>query len=257
MCGRFTLTVAHLADVAEVIGATLSTELAAMYRPRFNVAPTNRHYIVRPAGGSRELVSAAWGLVPHFAKDRSIGHKLINARSESVAEKPAFRVAFRTNRCVVPADGFYEWTGPKSARQPMWFHAEDRAILWLAGLSATWTEPSTGEVHRTFAIVTTPANDVVRPVHDRMPAVLALPDIARWLDGPDPAALLVPARHALLVASPASRRLNSPRHDDPQLLDPDDPWLRSVPVDSAQSETAAVASAQMDGAEPDRQRSLF
>ena len=226
MCGRFTLTVSHLAEVAEAVGAWLSPDLAAEYRPRFNVAPTQRHPIVRADAGRRELVPAHWGLVPAFAKDRSIGHRLINARGESVAEKPAFRAAYRSRRCVVPADGFSEWTGPKGARQPVWFHAPDRSLLWLAGLFAMWTDRATGEVLTTFTIVTTAANEVVAKVHARMPAVLGTVDVSEWLEAADPKALLVPAPVARLVASPASCRLNSPREDDADLLAPDDPRAR-------------------------------
>lgn len=225
MCGRFTLTVRQLAEVAADVGAFVEDEFVASHRPRYNVAPTSRHWIVRLEAGRRELVPASWGLVPSWAKDRAIGARQINARAETVAEKPAFRAAFRARRCLVPIDGFYEWRGPKGAREPVWFHAADRSVLWLAGLFEGWTEPSTGEVLTSFTVLTTEPNAEVREVHDRMPVILSRQGLATWLETPatnDVAlrALLVPAPDDRLAVHPVSRRVNAVQADDPGLVEP-------------------------------------
>src|SRR5262249_55183519 len=145
--------------------------------------------ILRTArGGARELVPARWGLVNHWAKDPTAGPKQINARSESILGKPAFREAFERRRCVVPADGYFEWTGGTGRRRPIWYHHPDGQLLRFAGVYQSWRDPVSGERVRTFAIVTTPANELVASVHDRMPALLA-PDAAKaYLDTPDDAA---------------------------------------------------------------------
>ena len=223
MCGRFTLTVHHIGDIAESIEAWLDPISAASYRPRFNVAPTDTHWIGREKAGRRELLPADWGLVNHWATSKSAGAKQINARAETLSKTPAFRDAYRSRRCVVPADGFYEWRGPKRAREPIWFHAPDRSLIWLAGLYEGWTDPGTGERHRTFTIVTTAANAIVAEVHDRMPALIKRADVASWLAGDDTRALLAPAPRESLIGTLASRRVNSVEHDDPALLDPGDP----------------------------------
>jgi len=225
MCGRVTLTVHQLEDVADGIHAALDPDHAREYRPRFNVAPTSRHWIVRLESGRRELVPASWGLVPSWAKERSIGGKQFNARAETVAEKPAFRAAYRARRCVVPIDGFYEWRGPRTAREPVWFHAPDRSILWLAGLYEGWADPTTGEVVPTFTLITTSANSLVAEVHDRMPVLLSAKDVPAWLDTSAnndraAAALLVPSRPEALRFFAVSRRVNSVRDDDAALIEP-------------------------------------
>jgi putative SOS response-associated peptidase YedK len=223
MCGRFTLTVHHIGEAAEQIEAWLDPIAAASYRPRYNIAPTDAHWIAREKGGRRELIPADWGLVNHWAKSSAIAAKQINFRAESIADKPAFRDAYRARRCLVPADGFYEWRGAKKAREPIWFHVADRSLLWLAGVYETWTDPTTGEVKKTFAIGTTAANEVVAPVHDRMPAIIRPSDAAVWLTADDPGHLLVPIVAPALIGTPASRRVNTTDHDDPDLLDADDP----------------------------------
>ncbi|MBM4357172.1 MAG: SOS response-associated peptidase [Deltaproteobacteria bacterium] len=226
MCGRFTLTVATLSEVARSIGAIIEPGVLEAYRPRYNVGPTSRHFVARLVEGRRELIDAEWGLVTSWAASRPGATRPINARSETAAEKPTFRAAFRSRRCVVPVDGFYEWRGPKGAREPVRFHAPDARILWLAGLYESFTMPTTGEVMTTFALLTTEANDVVRPVHDRMPVLLDGPGIAGWLsDRPFDLgalrALLRPAPASTLEARPASRRLNVATIDEPSLLEPD------------------------------------
>jgi putative SOS response-associated peptidase YedK len=223
MCGRFTLTVHALEDIATALAASVEPALFESYRPRYNVAPGDTHWIVRSKEGRREIVPGDWGLINHWATDPSVGFKQINARAETLAERPAFRDAYRARRCVLPADGFYEWRGPKNAREPLWFHAPDRSLLLFAGLYESWKDPATDEWRRTFTIVTTPANKLVEPIHNRMPAIVAREAIDEWLIGEHPGALLVPAPENLLLFQPASRRVNTAEHDDPDLLDENDP----------------------------------
>ena len=226
MCGRFTLTVHQMGDVLEQLGAFVAPEHLASYRPRYNVAPGNMHWILRHARGRRELLPASWGLINHWSTDEAVGFKQINARAETLAVRPAYRDAFASRRCVLPADGFYEWRGPRGAREPMWFHRSDGGLLWLAGLYESWTDPRSGEVRKTFTIVTTEANERVRPVHDRMPAIVSVDRLDDWLVGEPRPDLLTPAPDELLQVRPASPRVNSAEHDDPGLLDPDDPLAR-------------------------------
>jgi len=226
MCGRFTLTVQHVTDVAAAVEALVDPLHAELYRPRYNIAPTSKHFILRLEESRRLLVPASWGLVNRWAPDRSGAARQFNARSETVSVKPAYRGAFRSRRCAVPIDGFYEWRGPKGAREPVRFHARDERVLWLAGLYEDWTSPKTGEVTLSFSVLTTDANEVVRPVHDRMPVLLDLDALPTWLDVSarnDEAlrALMVPASPGHLVMTPASRRVGSVRADDPAPLEPD------------------------------------
>lgn len=231
MCGRFTLTVHHIAEAAEALSAIVDEALVDSYRPRYNVAPGDRHWILRSREGRREILPADWGLINHWSKDPSVAFKQINARAETLSERAAYREAFKRRRCIVLADGFYEWRGPRGAREPLWFHPEDGGLLLLAGLYEGSTDEATGEVKKTFTIITTPPNELVAPVHDRMPAVLQRDDIDGWLSGIDrdghvidTGAFLKPAAVAMR-ADPASPRVNSAGNDDPACLDPDDPQV--------------------------------
>lgn len=207
MCGRFTLTTADVAALARRWAAELEETVANGWRPRFNVAPGDPHLVLRARGGRRQLAHATFGL-PAPAALR------INARVETAAEKPAFRDAWRTRRCAVPADGFIEWSGPASSRRPSWLHRPDGAPLLFAGL---WGETPGGGV--AFAILTAEANAEVRPLHDRMPVLLPEPLLAAWLaEGPAPA--LPASADGVLAVRPISPRVNSPRHDDAACLEP-------------------------------------
>lgn len=232
MCARFTLTLPDYDALARALGVDVDLAIAAFYRPRYNVAPTQVHLLLRAEHGKREVVRARWGLVNRWA--RAAGPKLINARSETAAVKPAFREAFARRRCVVPTDGFYEWTGEKGERQPIWLHPADGGLLRLAGLYESATEPATGVCEHTFTILTTESNALVAPIHDRMPAVLLPEDVDAWLDLPtapsaanDEAAraCLRPAPRSLLVATAVSSRVSSVRSDDPSCLAPAGPRL--------------------------------
>jgi putative SOS response-associated peptidase YedK len=221
MCGRFTLS-AQPALIAEAFGLSEVPPLA----PRYNIAPTQRAAVIRQpsGGGAPRLEELRWGLVPAWADDPSIGNRLINARSETVAEKPSFRSAFRHRRCLVPADGFYEWAKTSGGRQPWHFHRPDHGPFGLAGLWERWQAPGS-EPLETFTILTTAANPVVARVHERMPVILPPEAYEEWLDPEldQPAHLarwLAPAPEELLVATAVSQRVNSSSVDDPDCLAP-------------------------------------
>lgn len=202
----------------------VAADSIADYRPRYNVAPMQRHFIVRIKYENREAIPATWGLVKSGSKDARMASKCINARSETVEVRPAFRDAFRNRRCVVPADGFFEWTGPKTARRPAWFHRQDCRLVLFAGLYEAW-EKERGVWETTFTILTTAANALVASYHDRMPVILADRDADDWMDprAPDPLALkrlLVPAPADLLIATPVSPKINNVANDSPELLEP-------------------------------------
>lgn len=270
MCGRFTLTVPTYEILAQALGIEASAEQAALYRPRYNVAPSDAHWVLRMKSGVRELMQASWGLIPHWSKRADQAGRPINARAESIEQKPAFRDAFHTRRSVVVADGFFEWKKEGKERRPIWFTPRGGGLLLLAGLDAKWTDPATGLVRRTFAIVTTTANDVVAPVHDRMPVVLRPDTIDLWMDvsarfggAPDVTdevrALLRPAPPDEIVATPVSPRVNSVKNDDPGCVAPLDD--RTAPVDVAAPVRRPVAVGETAplfpddvGAKPARRR---
>ena len=206
MCGRATLTTEELETVAKTVEASFSPADALLYRPRYNLAPTDLHFIVRNDGGRRVLASAKWGF---SGKARPL---LINVRSETAPEK--FKAAFATRRCLVPVDGFYEWTGAKKAKHPIWFHTPNKSIFLLAGL---FEERDEGQL--SFTILTTEANRLVAPAHDRMPAVIPIEKAGEWLSTPTPY-LLTPAPEKALVATEVSPRANSIKNDDAECLTP-------------------------------------
>ena len=222
MCGRFTITRRDGNLLAAELGVPADSFVD--YRPRYNVAPTQQHFIVRIRYENREAIPATWGLIKSGSKDASMAAKTINARSETVETRGAFRDAFQKRRCVVPADGFFEWTGPKTARQPTWFHREDSGLILFAGLYEAW-QKGQGVWQTTFTILTTSANAVLESYHDRMPVILADRDADDWMDprAPDPHALkrmLVPAPDELLIATPVSPDVNNVDNDSPDLLQP-------------------------------------
>jgi putative SOS response-associated peptidase YedK len=219
MCGRFTLSTRPQA-VATLFGLGAVPDLP----PRYNLAPTQPLAVVRQGDAGRSFSLMRWGLVPSWADDLKIGNSLINARCETVAQKPAFRTAFRRRRCLLPADGFYEWgqVGPK--KQPYHFRMRDASPFAFAGLWEEWHSPE-GEAVQTCCIITTAANAVVQPVHERMPVILAEGFFDRWLD---PAydrvdgllPLLQPFPDAAMEGFAVSTRVNSPRFEGPECLEP-------------------------------------
>ncbi len=221
MCGRFALRTS-VPELARLLGAEPPLpELA----PRYNVAPTDSSVVcVAGAEGARRLVVMRWGLLPHWAKDRSFGARAINARAETVADKPAFRAAFRRRRCLVPVDGYYEWRAARPVKQPYFVHLEGHGPFLLAGLWSSWESPE-GERLDTFAIITTDAEARIAEVHDRMPVVMPDSAVSPWLDpgNDDPdalRALLVPDRAAPLALYPVSTFVNKAGNDDARCVEP-------------------------------------
>ncbi|MCM5569567.1 SOS response-associated peptidase [Burkholderiaceae bacterium FT117] len=221
MCGRYVLygpdsRLVEAFDIAEM----------PPFRPRYNVAPQTEVLVVRARpDGSRIAELVRWGLIPAWAKDPAIGLKTINARSETAAAKPAFRAAFRRSRCIVPANGFYEWQAQpgRSRKQPFYIRPARGAFFGFAGLLERWQGPD-GAV-ASCAILTCEANAAMAPVHDRMPCILSADDYARWLD-PDRRdadalqALLRPAPDDTLALHPVSPAVGNARNEGPALIEP-------------------------------------
>ncbi len=220
MCGRYTLS--QPGDILKDLGvpAKEQVELA----PNYNVAPTQEVPIVRAdANGGRHLAIVRWGLIPFWAKDEKIGNQMINARSESVADKPAFKNAFKKRRCVLLADGFFEWKKQGSAKQPFHIFLEGHQPFVFAGLWERWTKGP--EPIESCTIITTDANEKVAEVHDRMPVILPAEARDIWLDESvqDPellTSLLRPYPAAAMAFAPVSRMVNSPRNNSPEILRP-------------------------------------
>ncbi len=225
MCGRFTLR-ADLPAIARRFAARIPDTLA--WQPRFNIAPTQPVIAVRLDGdGRRTLTTLRWGLIPHWAKERSFGNRLINARAETVATRPAFRTPFRRTRCLVPADGYYEWQARgKGPKQPFWIRLADQPIFAMAGLWDRWRDER-GHVVESVAVITTAANEATRSIHDRMPAILAPSLEPVWLGETGATreellACLTPYPDASMVIQPVSTYVNRPQHEGPRCLAPPD-----------------------------------
>lgn len=222
MCGRFTLTTTP-EEVSREFGLSEQPLLA----PRFNIAPSQTIATISsdPEHARRVLVPRRWGLIPSWAKDPKIGNRMINARVETLAEKPAFRAAFRKRRCLVPADGFYEWAlRPGAAKQPQHIALPGRRCFAIAGLWESWRDPAGASVE-SCTLITTQALPKLRAVHDRMPVILAPADYGVWLapEPPDAATLhriALGAPAEALAWHPVGRQVNDPRFDDPACLAP-------------------------------------
>jgi putative SOS response-associated peptidase YedK len=188
-------------------------------RPRYNVAPTQDAPVVRLRDGERELVNMHWGLIPHWAKDTKIGYKTINARVETVESKPSFRDAYKKRRCLVPADGFFEWQARgKEPKQPYRIGMKDGALFGMAGLWEAWRSDS--ETIESFTIIVGPPNSLVKPIHDRMPAIVRPADYEAWLSANGGKEILEPYTAEAMVAVPISTKINSPKSDDPSCIEP-------------------------------------
>lgn len=224
MCGRYTLTNVAPNLLASMFGIP-ELEIPLLV-PRFNIAPTQNVPVVRvvAADAPRTMDTLRWGLVPSWADDVAIGNRMINARAETVAEKPAYRSSFKSKRCIIPADGFFEWQKTAGGKkQPYWIHRGDNGLVGIAGLWARWkgvnSEGRTVELD-TFTIITTDPHPIVKPIHDRMPAILSPDAFATWLDPKEhrPEVLLPLIHHRNgehLVTTPVAPRVNNPYNDDP------------------------------------------
>lgn len=221
MCGRFTLTRQNRRELARLLG--VDEDELRDYRPRYNIAPTDPHFIVTSKYERRTARPATWGLVNSWATDNSRASQCINAKAETLEERRTFREAFLHRRCVIPADGFYEWLGPKMQREPVWIHPAEGGLLLFAGLYESW-QPKPGEWQRTFTIITTSANALLQPIHDRMPVILDERAAEDWMNANEAQPkhlknLLATAPEQKLVINPASPLVNSVKNDGPELLD--------------------------------------
>jgi len=241
MCGRYTNTLKR-EDLARIFPE--AAHLAdATGCERFNIAPTQDVLALVERKGERRMGPLRWGLVPFWAKDPSVGNRMINARAETAATKPAFRDAMRRRRCLIPADGFYEWRKladaapdsdapakgkrkPAVRKQPYLFRMKGDKPFAFGGLWDTWWRD--GKKLESFTILTTTPNELVAPVHDRMPVIVARADFARWLDSArnatDVQDLLRPYDAAEMEAVPVGKHVNSPGNDDPRCVEKEDAW---------------------------------
>ena len=222
MCGRFSQTA-----TPEIIAEQFEVkEPLPRFKARYNVAPSQPIAAIRidPDRATRTLVMLRWGLIPSWAKDTKIGFQCINAKAETVAEKPSFRSAFKKRRCLVVATGFYEWQVQGRTKQPLWIGLRSKRPFAFAGLWEHW-KPAEEEPLETCTIITTEPNELMRPIHNRMPVILAPVSYDQWLDPTfqhiEPLkALLRPYLSEELTAYPVSTFVNNPRHDAPQCLEP-------------------------------------
>ncbi len=225
MCGRFSLF-EEKADLVEKY--SVLRDLTGEVVPRWNISPTQQVLAVIEEESERCLANLRWGLVPFWAKDPSIGSRMINARLEGVEESKAYRNAFKKRRCLIPASGFYEWKklggGPKSPKQPYFIHFNDDSPMTFAGIWETWS-PAGKETIRSCSIITTVPNEAVAFVHDRMPLILGEDQWESWLapealDAKEVEELFVPQESGIFKLDPISTRVNSPANEGPDILEP-------------------------------------
>jgi len=221
MCGRFTLTV----DPAELQDTFSNYTFPSRFAPRFNIAPS-QPVLAIPNDGTNTADFFIWGLIPMWAKDPSIGNRLINARGETIAEKPSFRGSFKHKRCLILADGFYEWKASpvKKTKTPYFIHMKDRSPFAFAGLWDSWESPD-GSSIRTCTIITTEPNELMATLHNRMPVILHPRDHAKWLDASHQTpenllTLIKPYPADAMSAHPVSTLVNNPSNDSPELVVP-------------------------------------
>ncbi len=217
MCGRFTRS-QSIPAIAEEFGVE---EVSCDLGPSYNIAPTQKVAVVI-TDGVKQLVPVRWGLVPSWAKDLSVGNRMINARAETITEKASYRNAFKKRRCLVVADGFYEWQGQGVAKRPVYIRLKSGKPFGFAGLYEVWKSPE-GEEVKTCAIITTDANELMKPIHDRMPVIIPSELQDEWLDPKtaDPShllGLLKPSPSEGMEAYPVSKLVNSPRNNSPECI---------------------------------------
>jgi putative SOS response-associated peptidase YedK len=224
MCGRYTLSAGHEA-LARAFLAEFAEELKASWKFRYNIPPGTGILAIhedRDRGGRKGDIFH-WGLVPGWAKDPNVGYKLINARSETIADKPSYRDAYRYRRCLVPASGFYEWDRTKSPRQPFYFHPRESEFMAMAGIWEHWMHPCGSEI-LSVSLITTQANSTVGKIHHRMPVILAPSEWDQWLDTSNVKAegleqLMAPRPDDFLAAHPVTTRVNKTDSDEAALIE--------------------------------------
>ena len=217
MCGRFTLS-----QSAEAIASVFQLNQVPTLEPRYNIAPTQPvATVLQTSAHERQFQLLRWGLIPAWAKDATMGSRLINARAETVAEKPSFRSAFRHRRCLVIADGFYEWRRQDGKKQPFYFRMQNQQPFAFAGLWEHWQDPK-GEAINSCTILTTEANELLQQIHERMPVILNPKDYDMWLDPTmqieQLQQLLQPYSSTAMTSYPVSTKVNKPTNDTPELI---------------------------------------
>lgn len=222
MCGRYALY-GPISRLHEQFDASID-ELPEGFGPRYNAAPLQMLPVVRQRpNGERVVHLLRWGLVPSWSKDDSIAAKLINARAETLAEKPSFRAAYKARRCIIPASGFFEWKAAEHGKQPYYIHPADGGLFGFAGLWERWA-PADGMTTDTFTVITTAANDAIRPLHDRMPVILAPQDYSTWLaraTEPEHLDSVISSPPVVPVALfPVSKAVGNVKNDSPDLIAP-------------------------------------
>ena len=226
MCGRYSLSVP-----TEVLARIFRLASVPALTPRYNISPSQDAPVIRSdSGGGRRLDSLRWGLIPTWADDQTIGNRLIMARAESVPTKPAFRTAFRHRRCLIPADGFYEWLKSEGRKQPYLIRMHEGRPFAIAGLWEAWRDQG-GKKIESFTVLTTTANEVAGQVHNRMPVIIGPENYDTWLDPKQEddeklRSLLAPFAADQMEAFPVSSRVNSPKNDDAECIKP----VRPKPV---------------------------
>jgi putative SOS response-associated peptidase YedK len=223
MCGRFTNKAKPEQIKKEFKVGAKNPDI---YQPRFNIAPSQMIDVVFEPETERILSQLKWGLVPSWAKDSEIGNRMINARAETLTEKPSFREAFKSRRCIIPASGFYEWQKTnRGAKQPFYFYLKEKEVFGFAGLWEAWIDKQTGEELETCTIITTEANEVLKPVHERMPVILKPESYDEWLDAKGKNTdklqkLLVPYPADEMSSHAVSRSVNIPASNSEELIQP-------------------------------------
>jgi putative SOS response-associated peptidase YedK len=223
MCGRFT-NKAKPEQIKKEF--KIGNKNPNLYQPRYNIAPSQMIEVVFEPENERILSPLKWGLVPHWAKDAEIGNRMINARAETLTEKPSFREAFKSRRCIIPASGFYEWQKKSTgAKQPFYFYLKDKEVFGFAGLWEEWIDKQTGEALETCTIITTEANEVLKPAHERMPVILKPEVYDDWLDEKmkderKMEELLIPYPAGEMTSHAVSKSVNIPDSDSDELIRP-------------------------------------
>ena len=221
MCGRYEVHSA-VELIASIFGIS-PEDVVIDFKPNYNVAPTNEVPVVIITDGKRRLMQCRWGFIPAWAKEEKIGFSMINARAETIAEKPAFRDAFKKQRCVIIADGFYEWKTVGKAKRPVYLHLKSGKPMAFAGLYSIWTSPE-GKTINTCTVIVTNANELLEPVHDRMPVILNEDDQDKWLDPTTQEtssllSLLKPYPSEALEMFDVSPKVNSVKNNSPELIE--------------------------------------
>jgi len=218
MCGRFALW-----TPPGTITRYFKVSVALDIQPRYNIAPGQNILVIRQTNATQRLpVLIRWGLIPSWAKEESVGYKMINARAESIMEKPAFKAAFKSRRCIIPASGFYEWKKEGSSKQPYLIRLQDADLFALAGIWESWKKPDSDAVIESCAILTTSANRVVGRIHDRMPVILRQEDVDLWLDAKASSqhidSFMRPFDDRNMACHRVSKAVNHVNHDGPSLI---------------------------------------